>query len=76
MGVPLVPATLLRAEEHLLAAETAKSLFGFFFDFDKEGFVLNDLYTYFGEEGGYLLIFTVGEKLVFGRLFGEAYVLG
>ena len=42
MGVPLVPATLLRAEEHLLAAETAKSLFGFFFDFDKEGFVLHD----------------------------------
>ena len=26
MGVPLVPATLLRAEEHLLAAETAKSV--------------------------------------------------
>ena len=42
MGVPLVPATELRAEEHLLAAETAKSLFGFFFDFDKEGFVLHD----------------------------------
>ena len=49
MGVPLVPATLLRAEEHLLAAETAKSLFGFFFDFDKEGFVLHYGYTYFGE---------------------------
>lgn len=42
MGVPLVPATELRAEEHLLAAETVKSLFGFFFDFDKEGFVLHD----------------------------------
>lgn len=42
MGVPLVPATELRAEEHLLAAKTAKSLFGFFFDFDKEGFVLHD----------------------------------
>ena len=26
MGVPLVPATELRAEEHLLAAETAKSV--------------------------------------------------
>lgn len=26
MGVPLVPATLLRAEEHLLTAETAKSV--------------------------------------------------
>ena len=42
MGVPLVPATELRAEEHLLATEIAKSLFGFFFDFDKEGFVLHD----------------------------------
>lgn len=26
MGVPLVPATLLRAEEHLLATEIAKSV--------------------------------------------------
>lgn len=26
MGVPLVPATELRAEEHLLTAETAKSV--------------------------------------------------
>lgn len=42
MGVPLVPATELRAEELLLATEIAKSLFGFFFDFDKEGFVLHD----------------------------------